>query len=163
MTDILTDRWFDLLIYWLIYWLIDELTYWLIDWLTDRLTDWWNDLLIYWFDDWLIDILADWLVHENPNPLYIDRVFSLATSGDRWLHRPVLKEGLHHPVKSGLKGADVCHQRRGYHRNQGRHKLQLVLARFAIFPSRLISWLQCSYIFFYMNFPKVPSFSKVNI
>ena len=173
LTDILTDRWVDCLIDtltdiltdgrvywfidWLIYWLTDELTDWLIDWLTDGKTNWFIDLMI----DWLTYWLTDWLVHENSYPLYIDRVFSLAASGDWWLHRPVLKEGLLHPVESWLQGADVRHQRRGYHRNQGRHKLQLVLARFAIFPSRLISWLECSYTF-YMNFPKVPYFSKVN-
>lgn len=101
------------------------------------------DLLIWWLIDWHIGWLTDWLVHENPYPLYIDRVFSLATAGDWWLHWPVLKEGLHHPVESWLQGADVRHQRRGYHRNQGRHKLQLA--------SRLKSWLECSYTF-YMNF-----------
>ena len=143
LIDLLTNRQVNLLIDWLINWLTDELTDWLIDWLLYWLTDgkiyWFIDLMI----DWLTYWLTDWLVHENPYPLYIDRVFSLAASGDRWLHRPVLKEGLHHPAESGLKGTDVRHQCRGYHGNQGRHKLQLA--------SRLKSWLECSYTF-YMNF-----------
>ena len=54
--------WFDWLIYWLIYVLVDclfELFVWLdgIDWLSE-----WIEWLIDWLIDWLIGWLSDWLI-----------------------------------------------------------------------------------------------------
>ena len=49
----------DLLIDWLIYWLIDWFIYWLIDWFIDWLIYWLIDWLIYWLIDWWF---IDWLI-----------------------------------------------------------------------------------------------------